>query len=139
MERTATCHCGQLKVIASGEPERVYLCHCKACQRRTGTAFHYGTSWARSQVRVEGPYKIYARGADSGSQIRFYFCPECGSNLMWESERNPLGCGIAGGAFDERASLPPPTSSVFEEDMHAWLGLPTVTEHHHKGRPPANT
>lgn len=136
MERTATCHCGQFKVIAAGEPERVYLCHCKACQRRTGTAFHFGTAWARSQVRFEGDYKVYERGADSGSTIRFRFCPDCGSNLYWESERNPLGCGIAGGAFDERASLPPPTSAVFEEDMQTWLGLPTVTEHHRKGRPP---
>ena len=35
-ERTAQCHCGELRVIASGEPERVYVCHCRACQRRTG-------------------------------------------------------------------------------------------------------
>jgi len=138
MERTATCHCGSLKVIASGEPERVYLCHCKACQRRTGTAFHFGTSWLKGQVRIEGAAKIYQRGADSGSNIRFYFCPNCGSNMYWESDRNPLTCGIAGGAFDD-ADLPPPTSSVFEEDMHAWLGLPTVSEHHPQGRPPVST
>jgi hypothetical protein len=36
MARTAECHCGQLKAIASGEPASVYVCHCKACQRRTG-------------------------------------------------------------------------------------------------------
>jgi hypothetical protein len=137
MERTATCHCGQFHVIAAGEPERVYLCHCKACQRRTGTAFHFGTAWQKAQIRVAGTHKVYERCADSGSKIRFFFCPDCGSNLYWESDRNPAGCGVAGGAFDERAGLPPPTSSVFEEDMHAWLGLPTVAEHHVKGRPPA--
>jgi len=59
MERIAECHCGTLKVIASGEPERVYLCHCRACQRRTGTAFHFGTSWLKGQVRIEGAAKIY--------------------------------------------------------------------------------
>jgi hypothetical protein len=135
MERTAECHCGQLKVIAEGEPQRVYLCHCKACQRRTGTAFHFGVSYPRSGVRIEGEYKIYRRGADSGSTISFYFCPNCGSNLYWESERNPQVCGVAGGAFP-RGSLPAPNSSAFEEDMHPWLGLPSVTEHHPKGRPP---
>ena len=136
MERTAICHCGQFRVIAAGEPERVYLCHCKACQRRTGTAFHFGTAWQRAQIRFEGTYKVYERGADSGSKIRFRFCPDCGSNLYWESDRNPAGCGVAGSAFDERAGLPPPSSSVFEEDMHAWLGLPSVGEHHPQGRPP---
>ena len=136
MERTAECHCGQFRVIAEGEPERVYLCHCKACQRRTGTAFHFGVGYQRSQVRFEGEHKIYRRGADSGSTISFYFCPNCGSNLYWHSERNPQGCGVAGGAFPP-GSLPPPTGAVFEEDMHPWLALPSITEHHQKGRPPA--
>src|SRR5256885_7171111 len=35
MERTAECHCGSLKVIASGEPERVYLCHCQRSEEHT--------------------------------------------------------------------------------------------------------
>jgi hypothetical protein len=47
MERIGQCHCGSLRVIATGEPDRVYLCHCKACQRRTGTAFHFGTSYPK--------------------------------------------------------------------------------------------
>ena len=52
MERRAECHCGALKVIASGEPERVYLCDCQACRRRTGTAFHFGASYPKAQVRL---------------------------------------------------------------------------------------
>ena len=134
MERTAICHCGQLKVIAEGDPERVYLCHCRACQRRTGTAFHFGVNYQRARVRIEGDYKIYQRGADSGSTIRFYFCPHCGSNLRWESERNPALCGIAGGAIEDFDLAP--TAAVFEESMHDWLELPSVTEHHQQGRPP---
>jgi hypothetical protein len=35
MERTAQCHCGSLRIIATGDPDRVYLYHCEACQRRT--------------------------------------------------------------------------------------------------------
>jgi hypothetical protein len=135
MERTAECHCGALRVIASGEPERVYLCHCKACQRRTGTAFHFGVSYPKERVRIDGEHKIYERRADSGSKIRFYFCPACGSNLYWESDRNPAVCGVAGGAFVD-GNLPPPSSSIFEDAMLQWLALPSVTEHFPKGRPP---
>ena len=40
MERIAECHCGQLRAITSGEPESMYVCHCKACQRRTGAIIH---------------------------------------------------------------------------------------------------
>ncbi len=52
MERIGQCHCGSLRVIATGEPDRVYLCHCKACQRRTGTAFHFGASYPKDRVRL---------------------------------------------------------------------------------------
>src|SRR5215204_7190578 len=87
MERTAQCHCGQLKAIAAGEPERVYVCHCKACQRRTGAIIHNGSSWQKSQVRIEGDDKVYARMADSGFEIRFHFCPNCGTSVFWEGDR----------------------------------------------------
>jgi hypothetical protein len=138
MERKAECHCGSLKIIARGEPERVYLCHCQACRRRTGTAFHFGASYPKDQVRLEGERKIYERGADSGNRIRFYFCPDCGSNLYWEGDRNPAVCGVAVGAFDVMA-FPPPGDSIYEESMHPWLGLPDGTVHHRQGRPPTST
>jgi hypothetical protein len=52
--------------------------------------------------------------------------------LRWESERNPTLCGVAGGAL-ENFDLSP-TSAIFEESMHRWLELPSVTEHHRQGR-----
>jgi hypothetical protein len=134
MERTAECHCGQLRVIAAGEPDRVYLCHCKACQRRTGTAFHFGTRWLKSQVRIEGDHKIYSRMADSGFAIRFHFCPNCGSNLFWEGDKTPEFCGIAVGSFAD-PEFPAPSASIWEESMHGWLGLRSVPEHHPQGFP----
>src|SRR5271168_24617 len=68
---------------ASGEPERVYVCHCRACQRRTGAVVHSGCAYPKSQVRIEGDNKIYERDADSGFKIRFHFCPNCGSTTSW--------------------------------------------------------
>ena len=73
MERTGQCHCSSLRVIATDEPDRVYLCHCKACQRRTGTAFHFGATYPKERVGLDGERKIYERDADSGYRIRFHF------------------------------------------------------------------
>jgi hypothetical protein len=97
MERVAECHCGQLRAITSGEPDSVYVCHCKACQRRTGAVIHNGSRWLKSQVRIEGEHKVYGRIADSGFEIRFHFCPNCGSSVFWEGDRSPTTCGIAVG------------------------------------------
>ena len=136
MERIGQCHCGSLRVIATGDPDRVYLCHCKACQRRTGTSFHFGASYPKERVRLDGERKIYERDADSGYRIRFHFCPNCGSTLYWEGDRDPAVCGVAVGAFDTSA-FPPPSDSICEqESMHSWLGLPPKMDHHQQGRPP---
>ena len=89
MDRVAECHCGQLRAITSGEPDSVYVCHCKACQRRTGAVIHNGSRWLKSQVRIEGEHKVYGRIADSGSEIRFHFCPNCGSSVFWEARSQP--------------------------------------------------
>jgi hypothetical protein len=60
---------------------------CKACQRRTGTALHFGATYLKERVRLEGERKIYEREADSGYRIRFHFCPNCGSTTYWEGDR----------------------------------------------------
>ena len=117
MERTAQCHCGSLRAIATSEPDRIYLCHCKACQRRTGTAFHFGASYPKERVRLDGERKVYERDADSGNRIRFHFCPNCGSTLYWEGDRNLAVCGVAVGAVDTTA-FQPPADSIWEESMY---------------------
>ena len=104
MERVAECHCGQLRAITSGEPDSVYVCHCKACQHRTGAVIHNGSRWLKSQVRIEGEHKTYGRIADSGFEIRFHFCPNCGSSVFWEGDRSPTTCGIAVGCFADPIS-----------------------------------
>jgi hypothetical protein len=136
VERTAMCHCGQLKVIASGEPELVGICHCSACQRRTGSAVPTNAFYLRSAVRIEGKSKRYERAADSGRNIRCYFCPDCGSTLYWEPAIYPTIFGVAVGAFAD-PDFPPPTFSIWEEAMHPWMDAPTVTAHHPQGRPAA--
>ena len=135
MERTAECHCGSLRAIAAGDPERVDLCHCKACQRRTGTAFHLGATYLKDRVRLEGERKIYERNGDSGYRIRFHFCPKCGSNVYWEGDRNPAVCGITVGSFAD-PNFPSPTYSQWEDSKHDWLGVSIVTEHYPQGPPP---
>jgi hypothetical protein len=124
MERVAECHCGQLKAIAKGEPERVYLCHCRSCQRRTGAVMHSGARWPKSEVRIEGLDKIYARMADSGFEIRFHFCPICGSSVFWEGDRGSDYYGIAVGCFAD-PTFPQPVYSAYEEAMHSWVTWPS--------------
>jgi hypothetical protein len=101
---------------------------------------------SESQIRIEGDNKIYERDADS-FKIRFRFCPNCGSatswhwlpegagsNVFWEGDRNPNTFGITVGSFAD-PNFTPPTYSAWEEVVHPWLGVATVTEHFPRCRP----
>ena len=136
MERVAQCHCGSLRAIVSGDPDRVYVCHCKACQRRTGAVVHSGAYYRRAQVRPEGADKVYSRLSDSGRTARFHFCPNCGTSVWWEGGPSPDHCGVAVGCFAD-PEFPAPTYSLYEESMHPWIGLPAgVRDHFDQGRSP---
>jgi hypothetical protein len=135
MERVAECHCGELKAIVSGEPIQVYLCHCRACQHRTGSLASWGTRWGKDQVRLQGPQKIYRRRADSGFEVRCHFCPNCGTTVMAEGDRVPNLCVVAAGCFAD-LSFPAPTRSIWEETMHHWLEIRTISERHEQQGPP---
>ena len=48
--RDAACSCGQLRLTIEGEPSRISLCHCFACQRRTGAVISNPARFRREQV-----------------------------------------------------------------------------------------
>jgi hypothetical protein len=133
MEKTAQCVCGKFRVIVSGEPKSVTICHCGACQRRSGVPWTCNAFYPRSDVRLEGPYRVYVREGQEGRKIRQHFCPECGSTLYSTGEKFPGICMVVVGAF-AAPNFPAPTASVFEESKHPWVVLPPGIEHYPQGR-----
>lgn len=121
--RKAQCACGQLSLVAKGDPVRVSMCHCQQCQRRTGSPFGQQARFPRDRVEIAGERKAWARVAESGNRITFYFCPECGSTVYYEMEAAPDIYGVAVGCFAD-PDFPPPGVSVYGEHRHAWVELP---------------
>jgi hypothetical protein len=126
--RTASCSCGQLTAITSGEPLRVSICHCLACQRLSGSVFAVQTSFPRDRVTISGASQTYVRVGDAGSTCTFHFCARCGATVHYDVAERPDTGAIAVGAFAQ-PEFPAPTYSVYEERMHAWVGLPTGIGH----------
>jgi hypothetical protein len=125
MKRKASCQCGQLSATTAGEPERVAICHCAECQRRTGSAFNLGAVFDEPNVELEGEYNVYTRTGELGSEIEFHFCPKCGSTVHW------LFGGIhvvAVGCYAD-SEFPQPTVSLYGKRRHHWLpvleGIPS--------------
>ena len=126
--RRAACSCGQLTLTAEGEPVRVSICHCLACQRRTGSVFGAQARFPRDKVSIEGRSTAYVRTPESGNSARFHFCPECGATVYYLMDQVPEAIAVPVGAFADPA-FPAPQVSVYEERRHPWAGIPEDMEH----------
>ena len=126
--RIATCSCGQLTATTAEDPIRVSICHCLACQRRTGSVFGAQARFRKDNVVIHGQSKQYVRIGDEGNKITFSFCPDCGATVHYAIEGLNDSIAIPVGAFAE-PGFPEPSFSVYEERMHAWVGLPVSIEH----------
>src|SRR5262245_35031142 len=127
--RDAACSCGQLRLTAEGEPVRISVCHCLACQRRTGSAFGVQARFPAERVRIEGRFVEYVRVADHGEARTFAFCPECGATVFYTGESQPELVAVPVGAFAD-PGFPAPWVSVWESRRHPWLELREPIEHH---------
>ncbi|RKI71579.1 aldehyde-activating protein [Corallococcus sp. AB049A] len=120
-QRRASCTCGQLRVECKGEPIRISMCHCLACQQRTGSVYGVQARFRREDITlIEGRSTTFTRkGDESGNAAHFHFCPECGSTVYYALSNDPDVIAITVGTFAD-PKFPAPVFSVWEERSHAW-------------------
>ena len=128
--REATCSCGELRLQADGDPVRISVCHCLACQRRTGSAYGVQARFPADRVQISGSAQTYLRISDGGEERTFSFCPECGATVYYTTPDAPDLVAVPVGAFAD-PSFPPPTVSVHEARMHSWVTLPAGIQRDH--------
>jgi hypothetical protein len=117
-----------LQARVTGDPVRVSVCHCLACQRRTGSIFGAQARFPREAVTIVGTSTEYVRIGDEGGKGTFRFCPRCGATVFYTFDGMSSAIAIPVGAFAD-PSFPAPDFSVYEERMHAWVGMPRDMEH----------
>ena len=127
--RLAACTCGQLTAQVAGDPVRISICHCLACQRRSGGPFAEQARFRRDDVTLAGTSTTYVRVGDEGGRARFHFCPHCGDTVYYEPQAMPEFVIIPVGAFAD-PSFPAPTVSVYESRKHSWVVVPPDAEHY---------
>ena len=122
MDRTASCACGQLTVLCVGEPDRVSLCHCTQCKRRTGSEFSWNATWPDAAVTPSGRFSSNVRHGDSGLEKSYFFCPDCGSTVFYRVGMRPGMTSVpAGGLADP--DFPGPAIAVYAKRSAPWPDL----------------
>ena len=97
------CLCGDVRYRTIAEPLRVTICHCRFCQRFTGSAFLVEPIFKREDVVLSGakPHVYNHRSANSGQRVSLNFCGRCGTTLFLDFARFPDIYGLCGGTFDD--------------------------------------
>jgi hypothetical protein len=98
-------------------------CHCRDCQRTTGSAYFPAVAVPTAALRIEGEPRSYAAKADSGSTVTRAFCGECGSILFAWSSRMPEGRQLAAASLDAPSQFAP-TMHVFAASAQPWDAIP---------------
>jgi hypothetical protein len=133
MMMTGKCLCGKLSYSANAEPALVCVCHCKDCQRQSGTAFATLVFTPNETFRMEGESKTFTYPGGSGQPIKRRFCPECGSAVATDFTVVPTMVAIASGTLDDTSFITP-TRNLFCDSAQSWVPL-TQDTHNFPGPP----
>lgn len=130
------CLCGSVRYCTTGAPLAVTVCHCRFCQRRTGSAFSEPVHFKVEQVEISGgPLSIYEHRSDESHRwLRMEFCPKCGTTVMLTTERRPGVCAVAGGTFDDPGWFRI-RRHIWTRSAQPWVSIPAGVEAFEKGAP----
>jgi hypothetical protein len=111
-----SCHCGEIQFEVMGKPTWLGRCHCRDCQKISGSAFIAFAEYKLDDVQfIKGtpaPYK-------SSSNVTRTFCGKCGSPIEWKRDDMPQKTSLALGLFDEKYDFSA-LDDLYEEESPSW-------------------
>ena len=120
MEIKGGCLCGAVRYTAEADPTSATVCHCRDCQKFTGSAFAALVRVTKEALTIEGALKTFSSIGGSGNPILRHFCPECGSSIAEESAMRPDSIVLNVGTFDD-PTLATPGREIFRGDAVPWI------------------
>lgn len=121
------CLCGAVRYTSESAPIAQLICHCRACQRASGTAGVPIMAVPKSGFEVTGETRSFATEGGSGQPAIRNFCPRCGSLLFGTPEVAPHMITIYVGSLDDPGAFTPEFAQ-FARSKPAWCGS-AVVEH----------
>jgi hypothetical protein len=123
------CTCRQLRYRLDGTPLIVHACHCRWCQRETGTAFALNALYEADRVsHLAGEPDIIDTPSASGNGQRIARCPSCRVSI-WSTypQAGPAVRFVRVGTLDAPDRLPPDIH-IFTSTKQPWLVLPAAAK-----------
>ena len=117
---TGGCACGLIRYECSAEPVMSVNCHCRDCQRASGSAYAADIVVSKSAWQLlSGKPKYFSKKAVSGNTVKRGFCNNCGSPLFVTEEEAPDIITINVGSLDD-PSWYIPTCDWWTKSAQPW-------------------
>jgi hypothetical protein len=100
---TGRCLCGAVSYSINGQPLGMGQCHCKDCQRASGTGHMSLARFLKDDIVIKGQTTSYASRADSGNTNTRHFCPTCGSRIYGENSARPGVVNVSVGCMEDHS------------------------------------
>jgi hypothetical protein len=122
-QREGGCSCGSLRYRLASAPLLVHCCHCRNCQRQTGSAFVVNLLIETERLEViEGAAQPVDVPRDDGSLQRIFRCPQCQVAVFSEYGR-PEVRFVRAGTLDDPTDVTPDVH-IFTRSKVGWVALP---------------
>jgi hypothetical protein len=114
------CACGAIRYECTARPVISFNCHCKDCQRFTGSAYISGVIVPTTAFRLlRGEPTYYTVRADSGGDTSRGFCAVCGSPVVTRFTSMAQIVGVPAASFDNPSGHKP-AMDIFTSSAQPW-------------------
>ena len=132
------CTCGAIRYVAEADPILMLNCHCRDCQRASGSAFAPIVVVPGASLEIQGELRYHAVVGGSGARVRRGFCPNCGNPVAMKLESMPEIAGLFAASLDD-PSVHQPSVEIFTASAHPWDHMAPETQKIAQGLRPQPT
>ena len=120
--RDGGCQCGRIRYRVEGEPLSLAVCHCRECQKQTGSAFGMSLAIRREAFRLtSGELATFSVVCDSGRVKRCTFCGHCGTRIHHST--SDAAVSLKAGTLDDTSWLHP-RAHYWTKRKQPWVVIP---------------
>ena len=126
IEMTGGCACGKVRYTAAVEPDEAYLCHCRMCQRSTGSVSIAFVNAKLEDVEWQGGGPEWFNSSPIAERP---FCSTCGTSLgfMFKEDADKMDLTVA--SFDDPSPFKPKHHFGAESIHRAWINTEDLPEY----------
>ena len=118
------CACGRIRYTVRIHDHDAYLCHCRMCQRATGSISIAFKSVRQDDVKWDQAPDWH----DSSPIAERPYCRECGTSLGFRFKDAPENMDLTVASFDDPSAFKPIHHFGAESIHRAWLNTEGLRE-----------